>query len=359
MNTRTKAVAYGITALALAGLVIFSGSTLGLFPLTNSSLNPSSSAVLSILLTDPPSVPAGVTAVYVNYSSLAVHLAGLGDAGWVSTGAKGVIETLGLVNLTQTISSGSVPAGSYNMIRLGIAGVDVTYGGKNYSATVSSGKLDITIVGGLKLNSSSDSAAVIDIRPTVLNLGNQTDPQFVVTTGAKALQVPSGEFKPEMGNVGFRSSLPQKGWFKSFAASHSDNLTAGSASLSASSFKVTLTNPTSDSVTIRMIIVTSAAAGTSPSSALDMLSDSVVFAVDSNGTIQLVTQRAGDGSGVGQVRSLLGGNGFQLNSGSSVTFTFTGSISSFSPGLAIASGTSYNVLVVGEHLLITTTVVAS
>ena len=182
-------MAYGIAGLVLAGAVIFSGSALGL-------LNASSSGVLSVLLADPPSVPDGVSAVYLAYSGIAVHAEGFGNnSGWVSIPGQGTINSTELfsLNLSQTISNAVVPSLTYNLVALDITGASVDFMGINYSATVNTGRLTVPFEGGLKVNSSSLAAGLIDIQPTILNLGTPSNPNFTLAAGAKALQVQSGD----------------------------------------------------------------------------------------------------------------------------------------------------------------------
>ncbi len=357
VKIQTKAAAYGIAALALAGAVVILGGSTGFLPLTSPEFNPRSSAVLSILLTDPPSIPEGVSAVFVTYSSLAVHINGLGDSGWVNTGAEGTFNALDLLNLTQTISSGTVPSGSYDMVRLTISEVQVTFMGQNYSATVNSGRLTIPIVGGLKVNNSVDSAAVIDIQPTVLDVGNQTAPQFVITAGAKALQVPSDEVGPEMRNVGSRVSFEHRPWFGNFTAHHSDNLSVESAALSATSFNLSLFNPTSDQVVVKMIVITQGTAATLPGMALGKLADSAVFYVGPDGTMHSVSLQGGLGNGVKQLKSILQDAGRTVPPGGTATFVYAGSY--ISTTIGVTPGSDYQVLVIGQHLLAAETVQAS
>ncbi len=126
MNTKAKAATYGIAGLALAAVMIFSGATLGILGPTG-GLNLGAPGSVSILLTDPPSVPAGVSAVYISYSNLALHLTELGDSGWVTVAGHGTVDTMGLVNLSQTISTGNVPSGRYNLLVFNITSAKVEF----------------------------------------------------------------------------------------------------------------------------------------------------------------------------------------------------------------------------------------
>lgn len=346
LKLQTKAAAYAMAGLVLAGTVIFSGSALGL-------LNFGSSGVLSVLLTDPPSVPDGVSAVYITYSNLAVHASGFGDSGWVTIPGGGTIDTMKLVNLSQTISTGSIPSLTYNLVAFNISSVKVDFMGKNYSATVSSGRLVVPIVGGLKVNWSNAAAALVDIQPTVLNLGSQSDPQFTIAAGAKALQVPSGDVNDSLKLVGHRFSLEGRGWFQSFNADHSDILASSGLTLTASSFSFSATNGGSDPLTIRMVLVTPDPQGGRAGGALGSVSSSAIFAVESDGSLKLLTGTSG------QIASLLGASGYSLAAGATHHFSYSGIITSLVGNHGISSGASYYVVMIGSETLSVQTVVAT
>jgi len=342
----TKVAAYGLAGLVLAGVLIFSGSSLGL-------LNFGSSGVLSVLLTDPPSVPEGVSAVYVTYSNIAVHADGSGDSGWVTIAGAGTIDTLKLVNLSQTISSATIPSLTYNLIAFNISGLKVDFMGKNYSANVNSVRLVVPIVGGVKVNSAHVAAALVDIQPTVLNLGDQSNPRFAVSTGAKALQVPESEETPSMKEVGNRSSLEGRSWLQSFRASHSDNLASSGLTLTPNSLSFSVTNPGSDSLMIRLVVVAPASSGERVTAALGSIANSFVFAVGSDGSLKLQAGASG------QVESVLEASGYSLAEGATHQFIYSGAITNLLGNHGISTGINYNVIVFGSEALSVQTVMAS
>lgn len=346
MKFRTKVAAYGLAGLVLAGMIIFSGSSLGI-------LNFGSSGVLSVLLTDPPSVPEGVSAVYVTYSNIAVHVDSSGDSGWVNIAGAGTIDTLKLVNLSQTISSATIPSLSYNLVAFDISSVRIDFMGTNYSAMVNSPRLIVPIVGGLKVNSAHAAAALVDMQPTVLNLGDQSNPRFAVSTGAKALQVPEGEETPSMKEVGDRSSLEGRSWLQSFRASHSETLATSGLTLTHNSFSFSVTNPGSESLRIRLVVVTPASSGERVAAALGSIANSFIFAVGSDGSLKLQAGASG------QVESVLEASGYSLAQGATYQFTYSGVITSLLGSHEISPGTSYNVIVFGSEALGVQTVVAS
>jgi hypothetical protein len=342
LKLRTKAAAYGLAGLALAGAAIFSGSTLGL-------LTVGSSGILSVLLTDPPSVPNGVAAVYVSYSSIAVHATGPNDSGWVPFSGQGTIDTMKLVNLSQTISSGIVPALTYDMVEFNISEVQVAYMGSNYTATIASSKLVAPIVGGVEVSSSSPAAALIDIQPTILNLGSRSSPEFTMAAGAKALMIPSDEVNDSMKHVGSNYTLQGHDWFQTFEAHHFDHITVSVLSLTSGSFAFSVANGGSDPVTIRMVILTPLGQVQGPGEEgegmMGSMAGSVFFTVQSDGTLRLV------GGTPGEVGSFLGTGGYTLASGGSHTFSYAGSLASILGMSTLSSGGRYSLVLMGSDAL--------
>jgi len=346
LKLRTRAAAYGVAGLVLAGAVIFSGSTLGL-------LSTSSSGILSLLLTDPPSVPSGVSAVYLTYSSIAVHASGFNDSGWVSFSGAGTIDTLKLVNLSQTISSAVVPSLTYDRVEFNISEVEVEYLGTNYTVAVASSNLVVPIIGGVTVDSSNPAAALIDIQPTVLNLGDQFNPSFTMAAGAKALQVPSDEVSDSMRNVGNDYSLEGHSWFQTFKQHHSDDLSVSGLALASGMFSFSVANAGSDPVTIRMAILTPIAQGEGSGMMMGSAPNSIFFVVPPDGSLKLVS------GAPGQVESFLGSGGYSLSPGASHSFSFTGTITSLLGKLGVSSGTRYSVELAGSENFGTQMVTAS
>lgn len=347
LRIKTKAAAYGLSGLAVAGIIIVSGSAAGL-------LAPSSSGILSILFTDPPSVPGGVSAVYITYENLAVHAAGFGNSsGWVQAKGEGTFNAMKLVNLSETTSSDSIPALTYNLIRFNISSVEVEYLGSNYSAAVSSGKLTVPILGGLEVNSSSPAAALVDIQPTVLNLGDASGPKFTLAAGAKALQVPSGDVNASLKQVGHIFSLQGHGWFEKFHAAHADHFDVSGLVLSADSLTFSATNNGSDPLTIRMVLITPGSVGNGEGNVLSAVAQGYAFSVSSDGSLRLLNGPPG------MVTSFLAESGYTLIPGTTHQFSYSGTISAFAEGRGITAGTAYYIVIVSSEAVSIQSVVAS
>jgi len=353
VKLRTKAALYGIGGATVSLALLLSATSLGAFKTSSEGFNPGSQTSLSLLLTDPPVVPQGVTALYITYNGLAIHVSGFpGDSGWVPLNAQGTIETLRLVNLSQTISTSNVPSGRYDLVLFTISSAEVQFQGATYGVTVGNRSLVVPFVGGLDLNSSAPAGAIVDILPTVLNAGTSADPQFVVVAGARARQVPSNDVSPEVRNVGYEVSLSPKPWFKGFVA-NSTAFGIASASLSPNSLTVKFTNGGPTRVSVKMIIITQGHTGgryTSPQS----LAVSTVFSVGSRGTLSLLSGENGRedrGGAVDQVESVLEGTGYAIGPNSSATFTFSGQLTSFITKQAITSGSVYQLILLNEGVL--------
>jgi len=369
---------------ALSPTTISSPTTIG-----TSSQQYSSQGILDVLLTDPPSVPTGVTAVYVAYSNVAVHVSGAGNqSGWTNSNTTGTIDLMKLVNISTTITTIKVTTGVYNALRFNISSAAVTFNGENYTAFVPRALLTVPIPGGISVNAITSSAVIIDMSPTVLNIGSESTPEFIITTAASGFRVPQNQVTTNMGRYGFSFGLPGNAWWNQIQESYTANLTVTSASLSVSSFSVTVKNTGSTSLNLSAIAITplgyecavkisttssttwtahSGEAGRVP--VPGCLTGSATFLVENNGTLlpvrgliyNMLTLR--EKASPSQWSSF-GNNGLTIAAGGSVTLTYSGPISfGFAlfqrtpPG--VTSGDQYEITVVGSRALAQTVVTAS
>src|SRR5487761_1663101 len=89
-----------IVAGLLVSALVFSSSLFSAGPKSQET------GTLAVLLTDPPSLPNGATALYMNYGSVQVHstsdiAATSSSSDWIDLGASGVLNLTSLVNATQ------------------------------------------------------------------------------------------------------------------------------------------------------------------------------------------------------------------------------------------------------------------
>src|SRR5579864_8651035 len=148
MSSKNKALLSGVIAAVIA-VALISGLVLtpGLLPksTTNSSVSSTStsggstqrsgSGTLAVLMTDPPTVPDGTTAVYINYSDVQVHVSGAGNqSGWTDLQSSGSINLMSIINTTQTIAATNISSGVFNALRFNVTSAVVSFQGKNFTA---------------------------------------------------------------------------------------------------------------------------------------------------------------------------------------------------------------------------------
>jgi Domain of unknown function (DUF4382) len=324
-----------------------------------------------VLLTDPPNIPSGVTKVYVEYSDLAVHVSHAGNqSGWTTIQSSGQIQLLGTVNVSQTIASVKVPTGDYNAIKFNITSAQVTYNNVNYTAFVRTAELVVPIVHGINVNASVPSATIIDISPTVLNIGSTSTPEFIIRSVATAYVVPQSGVTTGMQQTGYRISLIGLGWWKGILQNYTANLQIENATLSSSGLTVNIKDTGSNSTHLLLVTVTPLVGALGAHTYLPgSFMGAAVFAVLPNGTLDslrvAVPVMAQSSSSAGMVSaSLFSTVGYNLTSGASTTLTYSGSINLGFLSLMKQQGSvvpheQYLVTVIGTQAIASYVVVAS
>jgi len=143
---------------------------------------------------DPPDAPANVVGVYVNYSSIQVHIANGGNnSGWFNVTSSGTINLMKIVSSSKLLGSAKLPNGTYNIVRFNITSAVVTINGtsgklSNYTAKVPSGKVQATITGGVDVKADATTALLVDITPKVT--GSASSYTLVPSASAHPQQAP-------------------------------------------------------------------------------------------------------------------------------------------------------------------------
>ena len=379
MSTTKRVTLVGATALLLAVALIATAALTGSLPgVQNVNTSQEGTGTLSIMLTDPPVAPAGVTGAYVSYSDLMVHVSGAGNqSGWYPVDSEGTIELLGSVNFSQTLGTVTVATGDYNLIRFNVTSAKVTYNGINYTAFVPSSELTVRIVGGVQVTNSKASATIIDLQTTVMNIGSRSNPEFVIRPVVRAYPVPSSQVTTGMEQHGFRQDLRHLSWWKSLQESYTANLQITTASLAANSLSLTVKNSGNHSTILSLVTISPLVdflGIVHPGSHLsDSLLNSATFLILKNGSLvpirsfvaqALATGAAGDQARESVYKSLFGTVGYNLTVGASTAFTYSGQIIIGYPALresvsgTIVSGQSYMVTVLGTQAVASAVVTA-
>jgi hypothetical protein len=321
------------------------------------------------LLTDPPRVPAGVTAVFVYYIGLAVH----GDLGWTVIKSAGEVELLGTVNFAQTLSSANLPGGSYDSIKFAVASAQVTYQGTNHTAVVQGGDLVVRIDGGAVVSSSQAAAALIEIQPTVINVGTMSSPQFVLWATVRGFPLPQSQVTGNVETEGNRLSLAGMTWWSDDEAKSLVSVQISAASLSANSLGLTVKDQGTADTQLKLVIISTAgplqitpeAQAVPPT-----MTGSGVFLVLNNGTLEEFLPIGVHPPGppvVGESQlSIYDGllrAGYNLTGGNSVNLSYSGNIELsfgiFTVPQGVVAGSTYWITVIGSNTVAVTSVTAT
>jgi len=160
---------YG-TAAVFAAIAIIAFSLLA-----NPSMLPSPSptyaaASFTVMLTDPPTVPAGTTLLNLTYSDVALHVAyPNGTVEWLPVTASGTVNLFSLINMSQTLATITLPLNStVDKIQFTIDDVEAVINGATYNVTALSNTLVINVADGYV--NETLSGVLLDFNPTLVQI---------------------------------------------------------------------------------------------------------------------------------------------------------------------------------------------
>jgi hypothetical protein len=244
--SRKWTLKYGLAAVLVASTII--AAALFANPIMPNQTSAAASFV--VMLTDPPTVPAGTTILDLTYSNVSLHVTyPNGTALWLPVNASGTVNLFSLVNMSQTIASTTIPSGSaVDKIQFTIADVDAVVNGVMYNVTALSNTLVVSVENSQV--SQTLSGVLVDFNPTLVQI-QATDANgtlvyyYVLVPSATATIV--GDVSKEQIKVGTIVELGQNNRAKlvHVVEEFSKNVTIVSASLSVNG------NVTTLSVTIR------------------------------------------------------------------------------------------------------------
>jgi len=190
LATRKLAIKYGVLATILALGII--GTSMYFNNSNSVTTTPAGQTNFYVMLTDPPNVPRGTTALNVTYSSIQLNVVpASGSSYWVASQESGRVDLLSLVNVSQTIASVNLPSGAtVNKLQLKLSSAEAKINGVVHQVTLLSDDLLISIK-DTKLNGTK-TGALIDLRPTLVQIdatnstGGQTS-YYVLSPSASAI----------------------------------------------------------------------------------------------------------------------------------------------------------------------------
>ncbi len=152
----------------------------------------SSAAHSNILLqiTDPPQVPNMTQSLNITYSSMALHVNAVNGSVWLSLNTSGSVDLLGILNLSKTIGSFSLPSNStVDGVRLNITSAEISVNNTVYNVFVPSNSLFIHISDEKPVNTNTTSVVLLDLSPTVISIMGHNSTRFVMVPSARAVLV--------------------------------------------------------------------------------------------------------------------------------------------------------------------------
>jgi len=185
MNTKS------LLAFLIVGLIVL-GGVVGYFMLslqpskapssTSTSVSTTSASTraslssFAVALTDPPFVPTGTSALFLNYSRVEL----ITNSSPYFANESGSVNLLSLVNVSKIIATFSLPKNvSVNQIRLFVSSVTIEINGSKYSVFVPSSVLKIPITNVSLVNGTI--GALIDLRPHVVVTYAGQSLRFILT----------------------------------------------------------------------------------------------------------------------------------------------------------------------------------
>jgi len=167
--SRTWTLKYGLAAVLVAIIII----AVALFANPMSSVTPSQTSVAPsflVMLTDPPTVPAGTTVLNLTYSNVSLDVVYTnGTSEWLTVNASGTVNLFSLENMSQTIASTTIPNGTaVDKIQFTIAGVEAEVNGTLYTVTALSNTLVVSLANS-EVNQTL-SGVLVDFNPTLVQI---------------------------------------------------------------------------------------------------------------------------------------------------------------------------------------------
>ena len=160
---------YGLAAVVVAVAII----TISLFanlPNIAPVVPNAEGATFAVLLTDPPTVPAGTTQLNLTYADVLLHVIyPNGTEEWLPVGASGTVNLFSLINMTKTIASTTIPVNStVDKVQFSIADVTAVINAQAYNVTSLSDTFIVKVENGAV--NQTLSGVLIDFNPTVVQI---------------------------------------------------------------------------------------------------------------------------------------------------------------------------------------------
>jgi len=109
-----------------------------------------SPATVNLSVSDPPPLyDSSISAIYVTFVSIDLHVANAGNnSGWTTINHGATINLMQVLNVSKTVGNAHLTPGKYTELRFNVSTVVVTISGFNVTYTIPSGSLKVPITNG-------------------------------------------------------------------------------------------------------------------------------------------------------------------------------------------------------------------
>ena len=160
------------------------------FLVASGNSNVQKSSLVQVSLTDPPIVPIGTQALYINYSSVSINAVGNGASEWIQSNASGQVDLMSLINVSQVIAGIEVTHNfTISEVRFNISSARILINGTEYPVLVPNGQITTRVLGSQNVNASSE--VLVDLSPTVVGMYINGSTEFVMLPEVKAVVAPN------------------------------------------------------------------------------------------------------------------------------------------------------------------------
>jgi len=160
---------YSLAAVIVA-IAIIAVSLFANLPRTTPPFPTVEGATFAVMLTDPPTVPAGTTQLNLTYADVLLHVIYPNDTEeWLPVGASGNVNLFSLVNMTQTLATITIPLNStVDKVQFTIANVTAVINEETYNVTSLSDTFVVKVANGAV--NQTLSGVLIDFNPTLVQI---------------------------------------------------------------------------------------------------------------------------------------------------------------------------------------------
>jgi hypothetical protein len=302
-----------------------------------------------IMMTDPPHVPMGTSALIITYSSVMVYTNGTnGSSGWVDTSGNGSANLMALSGVGQTLATATVAANSsISAVAFTITSAQITVNGTTYNVSIPSGtNIMAQVVGNTQVNQSA--GVLVDLTPTVSVMVQNNATTFAVTPSSKAIVTTTTNTSVQ---VGATVSLSAGAYVQLLAATPDIVITSANISTSGNTTttSITVQDQSNSSVTLNNVQVYGQQNVSSSSGGLlGGLFGTLGLQIQSLGVLNFVIGSSGSLS-IPNSNASFSGSGYVLTPGSSTTLVYSGT--ALYGGSVVSTpvvGSSYDIVVTGS-----------